>query len=415
MKILLIHQNFLEPEDGGGSRFNEMTRLWEAAGHEITVLAGMIHHATGKKPLHYRGKYIYEQRLSTGLRVIRCHVSTVYTRGFVGRLWGYFSFVFSALYAGVFKAGQKYDLILATSPPLLVGITARLLSIFKRLPMVFEVRDLWPESAIDTGVLHNKWAIRLAYALEAHLYRHASLITVLTPAFQQILIQKKGVPKEKILLLPNAADFQLAEQTAAHFNRLAFRQKMGWTDKIVFIYVGAHGLANQLIQLINAAEQLQNETKALFVLLGDGMKKKELQLKVKQLQLHNVQFLPIVPKKEVFKYILAADYGLSVLKKCNTFKTIYSNKTFDYMSCKKPILMLIDGISRQLVETAACGYYAEPENTEALVQLIKKCLKESETKRQQMGKAGYRYAKRHFDRKKLAAQYIQRLEQTRKK
>ncbi len=410
MKILLIHQNFLEPEDGGGSRFNEMSRLWEEAGHEITVLAGMIHHATGHKPERYRGKYTYVDVLSDRRRVIRCHVAAVYAKGFAGRLWGYFSFVFSALYAGLFRAGKGYDVILATSPPLFTGITARLLSILKRVPMVFEVRDLWPESAIDTGVLRNKLVIRWAYALEAYLYRHAVLVSVLTPAFRQILIERKGIAEAKILLLPNAADFSLAERAALGFDRLAFRQKQAWEGKLVFIYVGAHGVANHLMQLIDAAEQLQREEKVLFVLVGDGMQKPALQAEVKRRNLHNVQFVSSVPKSEVFHYILAADYGLSVLKKCETFKTIYSNKTFDYMSCKKPVLLLIDGVSRELIETARCGYYVEPENTEAFVALVHRCLLETEENRRRMGESGYRYAKAHFDREVLARNYIRALE-----
>ncbi len=411
MKILLIHQNFLEPEDGGGSRFNEMTRLWEEAGCEVTILAGMVHHATGRKPERYRGKYVYVHELSGRRRVIRCHVSAAYGWGFLGRLWGYFSFVFSALYAGLFYAGGGYDLILATSPPLFVGITARLLSLLKRTPMVFEVRDLWPESAIDTGVLNNKLAIRLAYALESHLYRKAVLVAVLTPAFRQTLVEQKGVSPGKILLLPNAADFSLAEQTAEGFDALAFRQKMGWEGKLVLLYVGAHGVANRLMQLIDAAELLQDRPEVLFVLVGDGMRKPALQKAVKERGLKNVQFIPIVPKSEVFKYILAADYGMSVLKKCDTFKTIYSNKTFDYMSCRKPILLLIDGVSRELVVgQAQCGHYVEPENPALLAQSIREVLlKESGEQRRKMGDSGYRYAKEHFDRRLLAAKYLEAL------
>ncbi len=443
MRILLIHQNFLEPEDGGGSRFNEMTRLWEEAGCDITVLAGMVHHATGEKPERYRGKYTYIHRFSGRRRVIRCHVSSAYGRGFVGRLWGYFSFVFSALYAGLFRAGGGYDLILATSPPLFVGITARLLSLLKRTPMVFEVRDLWPESAIDTGVLRNKAAIRLMYALEAMLYRRARLIVVLTPAFRQTLIERKGVPPGKILLLPNAADFELAEQIAEGFDSGAFRQAqgstfrqaqgsafrqaqgstfrqaqgsafrqiLGWDEKLVLLYVGAHGVANRLMQVVDAAELLKDCPEVLFVFVGDGMRKPALQEAVVQRGLQNVQFIPIVPKSEVFKYILAADYGMSVLKKCDTFKTIYSNKTFDYMSCRKPVLLLIDGVSRELVvEQAQCGHYVEPENPALLAKTIREVLlRESKEQREKMGESGYQYAKKHFDRRVLAARYLEAL------
>lgn len=183
MKILLIHQYFLEKNDGGGSRWNEMSRIWALQGHEVTILAGMVHYTTGIKSKKYKGKYIYDDKYSEGnIRVIRSHVSESYNTNFLGRLWGYFSFVFSCLYTGVFYAKEKYDVIIVTSPPLFVGITAYLLSKIKNIPFLFEVRDLWPESAIDTGVVKSSFIIKLAYWFESFIYRKANLINVLTPA-----------------------------------------------------------------------------------------------------------------------------------------------------------------------------------------------------------------------------------------
>ena len=117
MRILLIHQYFLELDDGGGSRFNSMTQAWEKQGHEITVLAGMVHYATGKKRDKYIGKFCTSELYSDNIEVIRSHVSSAYNINFIGRLWAYFSFVFSSVYAGLFKAKGKYDIILVTSPP----------------------------------------------------------------------------------------------------------------------------------------------------------------------------------------------------------------------------------------------------------------------------------------------------------
>ncbi|MCW3114084.1 MAG: glycosyltransferase WbuB, partial [Segetibacter sp.] len=154
MNILLIHQFYLEKNDGGGSRWNEMTRMWAEMGDNITVLAGMNHYNTGKKNERYKGRFIFnDNNFEPGVRVIRSHVSEAYNVNFVGRLWGYFSFVFSSIVAGLFQARGKYDIIIVTSPPLFVGITAYVLSKIKGVPFVFEIRDLWPESAIDTGVV----------------------------------------------------------------------------------------------------------------------------------------------------------------------------------------------------------------------------------------------------------------------
>ena len=409
MNILLIHQYFLEKNDGGGSRFNEMTKIWAQQGHKVTVLAGMVHYATGKKADKYKGKFTYsEKEFYKGVDVIRCHVSESYNKNFLGRLWGYFSFVFSSIYAGLFKT-KKYDVILVTSPPLFVGITAYILSVLKKTPFVFEIRDLWPESAIDTGVLQNKFLIKFAYWFEKFIYKKALLINVLTPAFKKKLIEKKNIPKDKIIMIPNAADFSLAEKIQKNFNAEKFKKKLGLNHKFVITYVGAHGVANHLIQLIDAAEKLQDKN-IVFQLIGDGMKKKELIKEVEKRKLKNVIFREPVSKEEVYKYIFSSDAGTSVLKKVDTFKTIYSNKTFDYMSCKKPVLLLIDGVSRELIEQANCGIYAEPENTDEIVKAVLQLYTLPKKQLEEMGNKGYTYAKIHFDRILLAKKYLNIIE-----
>ncbi len=401
----------MEKDDGGGSRFNEMTRVWEEKGHEVTVLAGMVHYNTGKKRPRYKGKFTYKDQYSEGTTVLRCHVSEAYNVNFLGRLWAYFSFVFSSIYAGFFKTKGKFDVILVTSPPLFVGITAYILSLFKRIPFVFEVRDLWPESAIDTGVLQNKFIIKAAYWFESFMYRKAALVNVLTPAFRDKLVNEKDVPADKVVFIPNAADFSISDNILnSDFDREAFRKANGLDGKTVITYVGAHGVANHLIQVIDTAEILRNNKKILFQLIGSGMQKPMLEEEVKKRGLTNVKFVPPVPKTEVFKYILASEFGTSVLKKVDTFKTIYSNKTFDYMACKRPILMVIDGVSRKLVEDAACGVYIEPENPEDFAAKILAYENRSEAEKVREGESGYAFAKKEFDRDVLADKYLKYLQ-----
>jgi len=192
------------------------------------------------------------------------------------------------------------------------------------------------------------------------------------------------------------------------FDAKTFRSELGFTNQLVVIYVGAHGLANNLIQLINAAEKLEG-TIAHFLLVGDGMEKPMLVQEVKNRKLTNVTFIDPVPKKEVFKYILASDIGTAILKKADTFKTIYSNKTFDYMACKKPVVAAIDGVTRKLIKEVGCGSFVEPENPKQLSETIKhyiNCRHLLDTQ----GSAGYNYAKKKFDRVKLAEQYLNDLE-----
>ncbi len=411
MKVLLIHQNFLEQNDGGGSRWNEMSKIWSLQGHEITVLAGMVHYTTGVKSKKYRGKYVFDDTYpETNIRVIRSHVSESYNVNFMGRFWSYFSFVFSSIYTGIFFAKQKYDVIIVTSPPLFVGITAYILSRIKKIPFIFEVRDLWPESAIDTGVVKNHLIIKMAYWFESFIYRKARLINVLTPAFRNSLI-KKGVPDNKIMLIPNAGDFDLVSEASKNFDPVLFRKQYSIKeDTFIITYVGAHGVANYLDQILEAARILQNEN-VVFWLIGDGMEKKRLKIKANQMGLKNVIFFDSVSKAEVFRYILASDLGASVLKKADAFKTVYSNKTFDYMSCKKPILMAIDGVSRKLIEDADAGTYVEPENADDFAEKVLFYKKNPDYAKRQ-GLNGYEFAINNFDRTVLAKRFIDHIKNT---
>jgi glycosyltransferase involved in cell wall biosynthesis len=406
MKILLIHQYFLEENDSGGTRFNEMAGIWSENGHEITVLAGMIHANANEKRAEYKGKYFFHKQHGK-VSVWRCHTSEKYNTNYLGRLWGYFSFVISSMLAGCLKLRSKFDLILVTSPPLFVGITALFLSGIKRIPYVFEVRDLWPESAIDAGILKNKFVIRMAYWFERLIYRKARLITVLTPAFRDILIRKKNIPPDKIIFIPNAVDFSLLEEVLQGFDPVKFRIKQGLNERFIIVYVGAHGIANHLVQLLDTAE-LVKDTNVVFQLIGNGMEKQWLIEEARRRNVKNVIFHEPVSKKDIFKFILASDLGTSVLKRADTFKTVYSNKTFDYMACRKPILMIIDGVSRELVEKADCGVFAEPEFPEDIADKIQFYLK-NPTSRITHGENGYKFAREHFDRKSLAKKYLEYL------
>ncbi len=406
MNILLLHQYFLEEDDPGGSRWNELTRVWTNKGHSVTVIAGMMHYNGKEKKEEYKGRYFVKKQQGP-VTVFRCHVSEAYNKNFLGRLWGYFSFMFSSLWAGIFKVKGKYDLVVVTSPPLFVGISGYLIAAIKRKPFVFEVRDLWPESAIATGVLTNGLIIKVAYWVEHFIYRKSKLINVLTPAFYKTLAEKNKVEPERLIQISNAADFSLSDHLLQSFDRETFRREHKLDGHFVITYVGAHGVANKLDQLLDAGAALK-DTNVLFLLIGQGMEKDKLVKLAADRGIGNVRFLDSVPKQEVFCYILASEMGASVLKRVDTFKTVYSNKTFDYMACKKPILMAIDGVSRELVEDAKAGTYVEPENTEAYNKIIREYLADPGRLATE-GENGYRYAKENYDREILAERYLELL------
>jgi glycosyltransferase involved in cell wall biosynthesis len=205
----------------------------------------------------------------------------------------------------------------------------------------------------------------------------------------------------------------LSEKLLRDFDRNAFRQQHGLEGHFVITYVGAHGVANHLEQLLDAGVAL-SDTNVLFLLIGQGMEKERLVKMATERNVKNVRFLDSVPKAEVFRYILASEMGASVLKRVDTFKTVYSNKTFDYMSCKKPILMAIDGVSRELVEAAGAGVYVEPENTEEYNRIIRQYL-DNPNRLKEEGESGYRFAQENFDREVLANNYMKHIQQIAKR
>jgi len=396
----------------GGARWNEMTRVWVQKGHEVSVIASMYDIATGRKLPCYKGKFFQHERPCENLEVIRVHTSEQYNKNFIWRTWAYVTFFFFGFLGALLFARGKYDVVLASSPPLTVGPLGILISAIKRCRFVFEARDLWPESAIDTGAVSNPLLIKLMFFMERYSYQRATAINVLTPAFKERLINNKGVPEDKVLLIPNAADFDLIEPGPKDQEIV---KKHGWDNKFVCLYIGAHGRANCLWQLIETAKILKGDPRYMIACVGGGMERDELVAKVKAEGLANIQFIPPVSKKEVRYYLNTCDVSVIVLKKVDTFKTVYPNKMFDSMSAAKPIIIAIDGVARKLVvDDAKCGVYAEPENAQDIADKIQFYFNSSEIA-EQHGQNGYNFARKYFDRHGLADKYITLIQEKIKK
>lgn len=381
-----------------------MSRYFAERGHSVTVLAGTVHYATSKKLAKYKGHIVVKEEECPGVTVYRCYVNESYNKNYFCRSWAYISFALSGIFAGL--KVQRPDIIICTSPPLTVGLTGwAIRRRFRNLPMLFEVRDLWPETAIDTGVLTNPFLIKLGYALERLSYRESTWINVLTPAFYDIMLQRKNIRKDRLSMLPNAADLDIF-QPGPHSNWV--REKYDIGDRFVVVYTGGLGVANHVIQFVEAAKVFSDDS-ARFMVVGDGMHRQMLERKVKEWGLDNVIFTGFRPRREVVDICAAADVCCAVLKKIDTFKTVYPNKVFDYMASARPTVVAIDGVARKLVEDAQCGFFVEPENSEQLAQTLKK-LQADPQLRKRMGESGLRYVREHFDRKKIAAQYVDIIE-----
>ncbi len=406
MRIALVHQYYLEPGEPGISRFNEMARVWVAAGHDVTVIAGNVSLSTGQTHPETRGRLL--TRLSDGpIAVWRCLVPSTYSKSYLGRRLAYAVFTLTASLAA-FRTSAA-DVVIATSPPLVVVIPGWLKATLsgRRTPWVFEVRDLWPESAVTTGVISARSPMtRFLYWLERRACASAALVVALTPAIADDIVRRRLAPRERVRCIPNGADLRLF---APGERDNAFRREFGWGDRIVAMYSGAHGRANDLGQLLDAAEELRDRQDIVIALVGDGQQRRALEAEAHRRQLGNVVFCGPQPKERMADCVNAADIGLAVLQRNPTFRTVYPNKIFDYMACARPIVLAIDGVARDLVcERSHAGIFAEPGEGRAIAGAIRRLADDPEL-RHTLGANGRRWVEQNESREALAATYLELL------
>ena len=392
MHILLIHQVFVRPQDPGGTRHYEFAQQLVRRGHRVTVLAGTRSYLTGE-PLGAERR----QTLEPGLEVVRSWVLGGAGSGALGRLLAFGSFVVTAFLDGL--RIPAVSLIWGTSPPLSQALTAWALARLKRIPWLLEVRDLWPAFAVQVGVLRNRTLIGLAQGLERFLYRRADRIVLNSPGFISHLVDA-GAEPSKLAFVPNGVDTQLFDPGAqgGELRRLA-----GLEGKFIALYAGAHGMANDLGQLLAAADLLRDDPRFAFVLVGDGREKVALQSKGRAMGLTNVTFLPAIEKAGVPGLLADADCGLVVLKPIPLFTTTYPNKMFDYMAAGKPVVLAIDGVARRLVEEADAGVCIPPGDPAALAAALQRLANDPALARE-LGRRGRAYVETHYDRAQLALQ-----------
>lgn len=389
MHILLTHQIFIRPQDAGGTRHYEFARYLVDQGHRVTVLAGSRSYLTGEEI-----EAPQREIIQPGLEVIRCSVISGVHRSFVWRTVGFFSFMASAFWNGL--KVKQVDLVMGTSPPLFQAVSAWALARLKRVPFLFEVRDLWPYFAISVGVLTNPVLIQLSEWLERFLYRGADRLVVNSPGFIEHVRLKGG---RQVELVPNGVDVAAFDSEA---NGRAFRKAHDLDSKFVIMYAGAHGLSNDLRIVVEAAALLVDRPDIAFVFVGDGKEKPALLAQVEAAGLKNVHFLPPVQKADVPHTLAGADACLAILKPIEAYKTTYPNKVFDYMAAGKPVLLAIDGVIRQVVEHAQSGLAVQPGDPRALADAAQMLADDPQAARQ-MGQSGRRHVEQHFNRNQLAA------------
>jgi colanic acid biosynthesis glycosyl transferase WcaI len=407
MKILYVSQYF-PPEMGApAARAAELSRHWAAAGHHVTVLTGFPNHPTGVVPREYRDqirRVVVRERVD-GVEVVRAWLLPFPNRKAYERMLNYSSFCVSSAIAGLFLS--QPDVVIATSPQLLVGLSGWWLARWKRVPFVFEVRDLWPESLAAVGMDGNSLLHRSLAKIAGFLYRRADRVVVVSPAFEDYLVDHCRVPREKISVIENGVETQLFAPAPA----AALRRELGAEGKFVVSYIGTMGMAHGLETIIAAALQLQSTNpEILFLIVGEGAEKEQIVALAYQRALNNVRFIEQQPRENIPSYICASDACLVPLKKTDLFKTVIPTKMLEFMSCARPVILGVEGQARAILEKAHGGLAIEPENSNALVNAILYLAANQETGRK-LGQNGREYIVHKFSRRETAERYIRVLEQ----
>jgi glycosyltransferase involved in cell wall biosynthesis len=273
--------------------------------------------------------------------------------------------------------------------------------VLRRRPFLLEIRDLWPEFAIDIGVLTNPRLIAMARWLERFLYARADHLLVNSPAYRDYLIEH-GVPAAKVSLIANGADPEMfhPDKTGAEF-----RGRWNLDGKFVVTYAGAMGLANDIPTILRAARRLKEDDAVHFVLAGDGKERQNNQRLAEELELTNVTYVGTVAKEKMAELLAASDACVATLKDIPMFRTTYPNKVFDYMAAGRPIVLGIDGVIRQVVENAGGGIFVPPGNDEKLAAAVLR-LKDDPQAARQMGREGREHVVEYFNREHQAQEFV---------
>ena len=389
------------------ARAAELAHHWADAGHAISVLTGFPNHPTGVVPAEWRARLrrlVYHEKAGR-VDVFRTWLWPLPNRKAHERMRNYASFCISAALRGMTL--PRPEVIIGTSPQLLVGLAGWWIAFARQIPFVFEVRDLWPESLTAVGVGNQDSLLHHALAaIAGFLYKRSDSIVVVSPAFKERLIEDWRVPAEKIAVVENGVETDLFVPAPAAANEM-LRKQLGVENKFLVCYVGTMGMAHGLETLLNAAAELQRQnSNVVFLLVGEGAEKERVKAVAQSQTLANVRFLDQQPRATIPAFISAADACLVLLKKTDVFKTVIPTKMLEFMACARPVILGVEGQAQQIIEEAGAGIAIEPENAEALVKAIQQ-LANDRPLCEVLGKKGREHILRYFSRASTAEKYIQ--------
>ena len=404
MHILFLSDNFPPEVNAPASRTFEHCREWVAAGHEVTVITCAPNFPQGKVFPGYRNR-LWQKETMSGITVIRVWSFITANEGFARRIADYVSYMISATIAAPFV--RKADVVVGTSPQFFTAVAAYVVSRGKRIPFVFELRDLWPESIRAVGAMSTSRVLDWLEKLELFLYRRAALVVSVTESFRGDL-QRRGIEPSKVAVVTNGID---ASRFQPRPKDQALLERHGLQGKFVAGYIGTHGMAHGLDTILDAAAMLKREPdgdRFRLLLLGDGASKAALVERARAEGLDNVVFVDTVTKDEVVRYWSLLDVSIIHLKKTDLFRSVIPSKLFECMGMAIPVLHGVEGESASIVERERVGIAFEPENARELCRLLGEL--ERDTSLLETLAANGPVAARRYDRKELAMKMLRHLE-----
>ncbi|MEJ3659966.1 glycosyltransferase family 4 protein [Pseudomonas fragi] len=382
VRVLLMTQWFdPEPTFKGIVFARELVRQ----GFEVEVITGFPNYPGGKIYPGYKIRLVQKEQIE-GVNVTRVPLYPSHDKSKIGRILNYVSFACSLMIYGLFS--KKADVIYAYHPPLTVGIAASIVGFFRRVPVVNDIQDMWPDTLSSTGMISNKRVITLVGKVCDWVYKRSTKIVVLSPGFRTLLVER-GVPPEKIEVIYNwCAEDAIAQAPSEKGS--VFKPDA----KFRILFAGNMGLAQALDVVLDAAVLLSTAAPQIeFVFLGGGLEVNNLKQLAQKLELQNVVFLPPVSMAEVGAYLNSADALLVHLKKDELFKITIPSKTQAYMAAGRPILMAVDGDAADLVSNSHCGVVARSGDAQSIADAAIKLLKATEGERQAMAENGKAFYK----------------------
>jgi len=398
MNILYFHQHFSTPKGSTGIRSYEMAKRLIHNGHSVTMVCGTYGGGeTGLESEFISGK---REGVVDGIRIIEFDLAYSNSDGFLKRSM---TFVKFALKSIGLAFTEKYDVLFATTTPLTAGIPGIFARWLRGKPFVFEVRDLWPELPKEMGVITNPIILGLMSLLEWASYRSANRCIGLSPGIVEG-IKKRGVPKDKIAMVPNGCDLSIFTQPSE-----PWRPEGVAREDLMAVFTGTHGMANGLDAVLDAATELQSRGRndIKLVLVGQGKLKPQLEAKAQEMQLNNVVFHPPVNKQKLAGLMASADVGMQVLANIPAFYYGTSpNKFFDYISAGLPVINNYPGWLAGMIEDSQCGFTVAPENPQAFANALEQAADNREALIN-MGTSARQLAESQFDRQLLADKWVQ--------